>query len=103
MRAVCLPLCIDRYNSNSYPAPDRLDRYFLFSVNLFQIRVPERIETELVSLAEQQDIIETRQQAAEAARKAMVPVLPRSSLQVRECPLDKVMRFDDRNPLKDAE
>ena len=87
----------------AYPAPDRLDRYFLFSVNLFQIRVPERLETELVSLAEQQDIIVARQQAAEAARKATVPVLPRSSLQVRECPLDKVTRFDDRNPLKDAE
>ena len=68
-----------------------------------QIRVPERLETELLSLAEQQDIIEARQQAAEAARKATVPVLPRSSLQIRECPLDKVTRFDDRNPLKDAE
>jgi len=54
---------------DSFPTPDRLERYFTFSVNLFQIKVPDRLEAGLVSVAEQQDLIVARQRAAEEARR----------------------------------
>ena len=46
-----------------------MDRYFAYAVNLFQISVPKRLETELVSLGDQQGIVSARQQAADQARR----------------------------------
>jgi len=54
---------------DAFPSPDRLERYFTFSVNLFQIKVPDRLEAGLVSVAEQQELIIARQRAAEEARR----------------------------------
>jgi hypothetical protein len=54
---------------DAFPAPNNLQKYFTFSVNLFQIRMPERLETELVTAADQQDIIVARQRAAQEARQ----------------------------------
>ena len=54
---------------SAFPSADRLDRYFTFAVNLFQIRVPERLERDLISAAGQQEIIDARHNAAEEARQ----------------------------------
>jgi hypothetical protein len=53
---------------DAFPPANRLDRYFTFAVNLFQIRVPERLETDLVSAADQEEVILARQRAAQEAR-----------------------------------
>lgn len=53
---------------DAFPPASRLERHFTFAVNLFQIRVPERLETDLVSAGAQQEIIQARQQAAQEAR-----------------------------------
>jgi len=44
-----------------------VEKHFGFETHLFQIAVPERLGTELVSLADQQQIIEARQRAAREA------------------------------------
>ena len=54
---------------DAFPPASHLDRYFTFAVNLFQIRVPERLERDLVSAAGQQEIIEARHRAALDARE----------------------------------
>jgi hypothetical protein len=53
----------------SFPQPTQMDRYFAYSVDLFQISVPKRLETELVNLGDQQGIVSARQQAADQARR----------------------------------
>jgi hypothetical protein len=53
----------------AFPPANRLDRYFGFAVNLFQIRVPERLEADLVTASDQQELIQARQQAAQEARE----------------------------------
>src|SRR6185503_9566026 len=50
-----------------FPFPQHMDRYYGFDVQLFQIALPGRMETDLVSLAEQRDVIAARQQAAQEA------------------------------------
>jgi len=52
---------------DSFPAPDKMARYFTFDVNLFQISVPERLGTDLITLADQQSIVNARQEAARSA------------------------------------
>jgi hypothetical protein len=47
--------------------PVSLDKYFGFDVTLFQIAVPEQLQADLVTLAEQEEVIRARQQAAENA------------------------------------
>jgi hypothetical protein len=54
---------------SAFPRPNQMDRYFGYSVDLFQISVPKRLETELVSLGDQQGIVSARQQAADQARR----------------------------------
>jgi hypothetical protein len=51
----------------SFPTPDRMDRYFGFDTQLFQIAVPERLGLDVLSLGDQQSLITARQQAAQAA------------------------------------
>lgn len=54
----------------SFPFPQHMDRYYGFDVQLFQIALPQRMETDLVSLAEHREVITARQQAArEASQK----------------------------------
>ncbi|MGZ4961687.1 MAG: DUF3150 domain-containing protein [Limisphaerales bacterium] len=51
----------------SFPTPDRMDRFFGFDIQLFQIAVPERLGLDLVTVADQQNVAAARQQAAHAA------------------------------------
>ena len=51
----------------SFPLPQRMDRFYGFDRDLFQISVPERLGMDLVSLGDQQGIIDARQKAAEEA------------------------------------
>ncbi|MBA4150541.1 MAG: hypothetical protein H0X66_20710 [Verrucomicrobia bacterium] len=53
----------------SFPTPERMDRFFGFDTQLFQIAVPERLGLDVVSLADQQNVIKARQQAAQAASR----------------------------------
>ncbi len=55
--------------SAAYPTPDRLDRCFGFSTDLFQIRLPETLDSEMVSAIGRQEILEARAQAAEDAKR----------------------------------
>lgn len=59
----------------SFPTIERMDRYFGFDVQLFQIAVPERLGLDMVTLADQEHLAEARQQAAqEAAQKIRTDV-----------------------------
>ncbi len=51
----------------AFPSPDRLDRHFGFSVNLFQIKLPEKLERELVTTADLEAVAQARRKAAEDA------------------------------------
>lgn len=52
---------------SSFPFPQHMDRYYGFDVQLFQMALPERMETDLVSLAEQRHLIAARSKAAQEA------------------------------------
>ena len=55
---------------SSFPFPQHMDRYYGFDVQQFQIALPERMEADLITLAEQRNVIAARQKAAqEASRK----------------------------------
>ncbi len=47
--------------------PVSLDKHFGFDTTLFQIAVPERLAVDLVTLADQKEIVEARQRAAQEA------------------------------------
>jgi hypothetical protein len=47
--------------------PVSLEKHFGFDVALFQIAVPEQIHADLVTFAEQREVIEARQKAAQSA------------------------------------
>jgi Protein of unknown function (DUF3150) len=51
----------------SFPFPDQMDRHYGFACQLFQISVPERLGLDLVSLAEQEQVMAARQNATRAA------------------------------------
>ena len=51
----------------AFPVPHRMDRFFGFDIQLFQIAVPQRLGLDVVTLADQQKLIVARQQAAQAA------------------------------------
>lgn len=53
--------------ANSFPEPERLDRYFGFAVHMYQIQVPESLSAELVAFGDQAAIAEAREQAARSA------------------------------------
>lgn len=54
----------------SFPIAGQMDRFFGFGIQLFQIAVPERLGLDLVTLGDQEQLIQARHQAAqEAARK----------------------------------
>jgi hypothetical protein len=48
---------------SSFPQQELLERRFTFDVHLFQIAVPEQLDTELLSFAEQNEVRLARQQA----------------------------------------
>lgn len=51
----------------AFPAPHRMDRFFSFETQLFQIAVPERLGLDVVTVAAQQSLMQARLQAAQAA------------------------------------
>jgi len=51
----------------SFPDPDRMERFFDFSTQLFQIRLPEKLDLKLVDALQHQDIARVRDQAAQDA------------------------------------
>ena len=51
----------------AFPPPHRMDRFFSFETQLFQIAVPDRLGLDVVALADQQELMRARQQAAQSA------------------------------------
>jgi hypothetical protein len=51
----------------SFPPPARIERFFEFSTQLFQIRLPEKLDLELVDAVTQQEVIRVREEAARDA------------------------------------
>ena len=51
----------------SFPPVGRMDRFFGFDLQLFQIAAPERLGLDLLALEDQEQLIQARQQAAEEA------------------------------------
>jgi Protein of unknown function (DUF3150) len=47
--------------------PTTLDKHFGFDVTLFQLALPERLQVDLVTLADQQTVVAARQEAAQRA------------------------------------
>ncbi len=54
---------------SSFPPQEQLERRFTFDVHLFQIAVPEQLDTELLSFAEQNEVRAARQQASQSAAR----------------------------------
>jgi hypothetical protein len=55
--------------ANSFPEPERLDRYFGFQVHMYQIQAPESLSAELVAFGDQAAIAEAREQASRNASR----------------------------------
>jgi len=53
---------------SSFPDPSRMERFFEFSTQLFQIRLPEKLDLELAQASQQQEIVRVRDQAAREAQ-----------------------------------
>ena len=53
--------------SASFPEPAFMERVFGFDVQLFQVRVPESLNMDLVRVGEQQKVIQAREQAVRSA------------------------------------
>jgi len=53
--------------SAAFPDPQRMDRCFEFSVQLFQIRAPESLDLAMIQSGDQEEIMKVRQQAAAEA------------------------------------
>jgi hypothetical protein len=51
----------------AFPAPQKMDRFFGFETQLFQIAVPERLGLDMVAMADHQRLMQVRQQAAQRA------------------------------------
>ena len=51
----------------AFPLSREMDRYFSFDVQMFQISLPQSMAIDLVTFAEQQEIITARQRAAQQA------------------------------------
>lgn len=55
---------------SAFPTVGKMDRFFGFDMQLFQIAAPERLGLDMLALGDQEQLIQARQQAAqEAARK----------------------------------
>ena len=51
----------------SFPFPEQMDRYYAFDLQVFQIAMPQNLAAELITLGDQQAVIDARQEAAQAA------------------------------------
>jgi len=66
-RLVSKPAKLVEAIEESFPGPEKMDRAFGFAVQLFQIRVPEGIKLDAVTLADQQEVIRAREEAVRQA------------------------------------
>ena len=53
----------------SFPPQEQLESRFSFDVHLFQVAVPDQLDTELLSFAEQNEVRLARQQASQSAAR----------------------------------
>ena len=51
----------------SFPIPERMDKSFGFATQLFQVRVPEDVEMNPLTMAEHQEMLQARQEAVRQA------------------------------------
>ena len=54
---------------SAFPAPGRMDRFFGFETQLFQIAVPERLGIDMVAMSDHQKLMLARQEAARNASR----------------------------------
>lgn len=66
-RLVRTPTKLVAVIEESFPSPEKMDKSFGFGVQLFQIRVPEGLAMDPVSLANQQGIVQAREEAVKQA------------------------------------
>lgn len=66
-RLVSNPARLVETIEEAFPTPERMDRAFGFSTQLFQISVPDGFTMDEISLGEQQDVIRAREQAVQEA------------------------------------
>jgi len=66
----------------AFPLGGKMDRFFGFDMQLFQISVPERLGVDLVTLEDQQQVMTARQQAA---RDAAAKIRNDTQLFVADC------------------
>lgn len=52
---------------DAFPTPARIESYFAFTTQVYQIRVPEELDLQATSFVEQREISEARKHAAQAA------------------------------------
>jgi len=52
---------------SSFPFPQKMDRYYGFDLQVFQISLPQKIEMDMITLADQQEVVEARHRAAQEA------------------------------------
>ena len=62
----------------SFPPPERMERFFELSTQLFQIRLPEKLDLELAEAGQQQEIIRVRERMAQEAGRAFITRWKRS-------------------------
>ena len=56
---------------NSFPNAERLNSHFGFSVQLFQVRLADNLQSDLISWTDQMEIMSARQQAASESTRRM--------------------------------
>ena len=66
-RLVSNPARLVEAIEDSFPEPEKMDRAFGFTVQLFQIKVPEKLKLAEISLAQHQDMIQAREEAVKQA------------------------------------
>lgn len=52
---------------SSFPFPQKMDRFYGFDVQVFQISLPQKLQTDLITLEAQKEAVEARQRAAQEA------------------------------------
>jgi hypothetical protein len=66
----------------SFPLPQKMDRYYSFDTQLFQISLPEKLSMELITTEEQQQVMASR---ATAVREAASKIHRDTELFVSDC------------------
>lgn len=66
----------------SFPMPHQMHRHFGFDTHLFQITLPERLELDLISVEDQEKIIDAREKASQ---EASTKIRQQTEMFVAEC------------------